>query len=128
MNDTLKPGTIGWHDLTVDQADAVRDFYAEVVGWRAEPVDMGGYADFSMIPPATGEPAAGICWRRGVNAALPSQWLMYIIVEDLDRSIERCVALGGNVVCPPRTMGQARFCVIADPAGAVCGLFQQSPA
>jgi predicted enzyme related to lactoylglutathione lyase len=29
-------GKIGWLDLTVDDADAVRDFYREVVGWKAE--------------------------------------------------------------------------------------------
>jgi predicted enzyme related to lactoylglutathione lyase len=35
-----KIGTVGWQDLTVPDAERLRDFHAAVVGWRAEPVDM----------------------------------------------------------------------------------------
>ncbi|MGB6336961.1 MAG: VOC family protein, partial [Thermoanaerobaculia bacterium] len=45
MSDDSKPeiGKIGWTDLTVENADDVRDFYTAVVGWKPSPVDMGGY-------------------------------------------------------------------------------------
>lgn len=35
MSDALKPeiGAVGWFDLTVEDAESVRDFYAGVVGW-----------------------------------------------------------------------------------------------
>lgn len=33
-------GSLGWTDLTVPDAERIRDFYQAVVGWRAEPVDM----------------------------------------------------------------------------------------
>jgi predicted enzyme related to lactoylglutathione lyase len=36
-------GKIGWIDLTVGDATRVRDFYAGVVGWKPEGVEMGGY-------------------------------------------------------------------------------------
>ena len=119
-------GTIAWHDLTVPDADKVRDFYAAVVGWRAEPVDMGGYADFNMVSPATGHPAAGVCWRRGINADLPAQWLMYVNVPDVDAAARKCTEMGGSVIAGPRNMGAARYCVIRDPAGAVCALYTPS--
>lgn len=118
-------GSVAWRDLTVADADAVRDFYAAVVGWGIEPVEMGGYSDYSMVT-AAGEAVAGVCHARGINAELPAQWLMYVVVEDLDRSLDRCHALGGRVVAAPRGLGGGRFCVIADPAGAVCALFQPS--
>jgi len=54
---------------------------------------------------------------------MPAQGLRYIIDADLDPSIERCQALGGRVVAGPKSMGAARYCVIADPAGAVSGLY-----
>jgi hypothetical protein len=38
-------GTIGWFDLTVPNADEVRDFYRAVVGWGVEECEMGGYSD-----------------------------------------------------------------------------------
>ncbi|MCA9278587.1 MAG: VOC family protein [Phycisphaeraceae bacterium] len=123
MSDTQRPGTIGWHDLTVENADQIRDFYAAVAQWKPEPVDMGGYSDFSMVA-SDGSPTAGVCFKRGTNADIPSQWLMYIIVEDIDASIAACTKLGGSVLVGPKSMGSARYCVIRDPAGAVCGLYQ----
>lgn len=115
------PGTIAWHDLTVTDAGRVRDFYAEVAGWKPALVDMGVYADFNMLAP-DGTPAAGICHARGVNANLPAQWLLYVVVTDLEHSLQRVVALGGKVLADRRADGG--FCVIQDPAGAVCALYQ----
>jgi hypothetical protein len=122
MSGTPRPGTITWQDLTVRDAAGLRDFYAAVVGWTSEPVRMGDYADFTMN--ADGEAIAGVCHARGGNADLPAQWLIYITVEDLDHSIEECLRLGGSVIAPPRGLSGGRFCVIRDPAGAVCALYQ----
>lgn len=118
-----KIGTVGWMDLTVENADEVRDFYKRVIGWTTEDVDMGEYCDYSMAPPG-GQGIAGVCHKRGSNADLPSHWIMYIIVEDIDRSIDAVGELGGEVVAGPKSMGDARYCVIRDPAGAVCALYQ----
>jgi uncharacterized protein len=119
-------GSISWIDLTIDGATSIREFYRKVTGWKTTDVEMGGYNDYCMNEPATGKAVAGICHARGENANLPPQWLIYINVEDLERSIASCVALGGKVVAGPKNMGkQGRFCVIQDPAGAVAALFQQ---
>ncbi len=121
-----QPGDIGWHDLTVPNADEIRKFYAEVVGWKSEPVSMGEYDDFSMIG-AAGTPAAGICHARGANEGIPPAWMVYITVDDLDRARERCLALGGQVVHGPRSVGSmGRFLVLRDPAGAVAGLWEEA--
>ena len=122
---TGKVGSIGWTDLTVDDAEAIRDFYSEVVGWKADPVDMGGYNDFNMTPPASGEAVAGVCHAKGVNTGLPTQWIIYVTVEDIERSSSRCKALGGKILDGPTgSLGKDRTCVIQDPAGAVMALFQ----
>jgi predicted enzyme related to lactoylglutathione lyase len=109
---TPTPGTIGWIDLTVEDNDRVKEFYAAVTGWRAEGCDMGGYADYSMIPPSAppppprqqqpepggpegdnseggaeegaAQPVAGVCRRTGPNADVPAGWMIYIVVEDID--------------------------------------------
>ncbi|MDH4043636.1 MAG: VOC family protein [Gemmatimonadota bacterium] len=118
------PGTIGWIDLTVDDAGSIRDFYAAVAGWTHEGVDMGGYADFTMMPPG-GDPVAGICHARGGNAGLPAQWMIYIVVENLDAALEAATARGGAIVRATRDMGSTgRYAVIRDPAGAVAALFE----
>jgi predicted enzyme related to lactoylglutathione lyase len=120
----LQIGSIGWIDLTVDDAPALRDFYASVVGWSAEAVPMGGYDDFSMKDPS-GSPRAGVCHRRGPNAGVPAQWIAYFVVADLARSLAEVAARGGAVLQPPRAEG-GRFAIVRDPAGAVCALYQAS--
>ena len=68
--DKTQTGTILWTDLTVKNAEEVKDFYSKVIGWKPEPVSMGDYDDYNMANPATGEPAVGICHKRGTNENL----------------------------------------------------------
>ncbi len=119
-----RTGVVEWCALTVPNPDLLRDLYESVVGWKSEDVAMNEYDDYAMSSPATGKTVAGICHDRGPNAKLPPQWLIYIVVEDVDASAGKCVELGGEVVDGPRDMGGGRFCVIRDPAGAVCALFR----
>lgn len=120
-------GSVGWMDLTVKDAVAVKDFYRDVVGWTASGLDMGGYEDFVMTPPGSEAPAAGVCHARGPNADLPTGWIVYITVADLDRSLERVTSLGGKVRGKVRSAGpMGRFCVIEDPSGSVCALFENA--
>ena len=129
MSESERPatGTIGWTDLSVEDAESVRDFYSEVVGWSTSSVDMGGYSDFNMQVPSSGVPVAGVCHARGSNADLPPVWLIYVNVDDLDKSIERCQALGGEIFSGPKSAGSmGRYCIIRDPAGAAMGLFEPS--
>jgi predicted enzyme related to lactoylglutathione lyase len=123
MSVTPRVGSITWQDLTVEHAEQVRDFYQAVAGWNPEPLNMGGYADFVMSD-ADGVNVAGICHARGQNADLPPTWLIYITVDDLDHSLAECQRLGGSLVAAPRSYGGGRYCVIKDPAGAVCALYQ----
>lgn len=118
-------GSIGWFDLTVADAPALRDFYRDVVGWTATELDMGGYPDFVMNLPGSDESVAGICHARGGNAGLPPVWLLYIIVADLDASLAKVVEGGGKVRSPARSAGGGRFAVIEDPSGACCALYQE---
>jgi predicted enzyme related to lactoylglutathione lyase len=123
-NENPEIGSITWTDLTVPDAEEIRKFYGEVVGWKSEPVNMGNYNDFNMISPTSGNTNVGICHARGGNAQIPPQWLVYITVENVDDSAQRCENLGGKIVVAPKQMaGYGKYCVIQDPAGAVAALF-----
>lgn len=127
MTDTPPPGPgrIAWTDLTIENAEDIRDFYQSVVGWNSTSFDMGGYEDYCMSPPDEEMPVAGVCHARGKNADLPAQWLIYITVKNLDAAIAACSERGGEVIAGPRKQGETdRYCVIRDPAGAVCGLYE----
>lgn len=119
-------GKIVWTDLTVPHTEAVRDFYQAVAGWTVHEVNMGDYSDYSMLD-SEGAGVAGVCHPLGENSNLPPQWLIYITVADIDASIAACQQRGGSVIDGPRQMGESRFCVIRDPAGAVAALIEANP-
>jgi len=120
-----KTGKIFWQDLTVEDAKQVRDFYSAVVGWTFEKVNQGEYDDYNMMNPEDKEVVAGICHKRGVNKDIPSQWLNYIMVENLDNSVAQCLAHRGKIIDGPKNMGKARFVIIQDPAGAYMALMEE---
>lgn len=117
-------GSIGWVDMTVDDASGVKDFYAQVVGFRVEATDMGDYEDFTLRKPESGDAVAGICHARGANADIPPGWLVYFVVDDLDEGIRRCEKLGGELLMEPRAYGDGRYCIVRDPAGIASALYQ----
>lgn len=119
-----KPGSIGWIDMTVSNAPEVKDFYAEVVGWKTAPVSMGDYDDYTMM--SGDQPRAGICHHKGPNSDIPAAtWMMYINVEDLDKSLAAVAQKGGKQLTAIKDMGSyGRACYIEDPGGARCALFE----
>ena len=116
-------GSIGWHDLTVPDADGLKSFYQSVVGWTSSSVDVDDYQDY-CVNDAEGQTVAGLCHARGVNADMPAQWLIYINVDNLTERLATCVELGGKVIQSPRTMGGGMGAVIQDPAGALIALYE----
>jgi predicted enzyme related to lactoylglutathione lyase len=123
---TARPGvgTVGWVDLTVDPADSIRDFYADVVGWRPEPLSMGDHVDYNMMPPESAAPAAGVCHRRDGNSNIPSVWMVYFVVADVDGSLAKVQRRGGGMIGEPRRAGNSRYAMVRDPASAVAALVQ----
>ena len=118
-------GKIMWHDLTVENAEAVSEFYKAVVGWEKEPLSMGTYDDYVMKVPGS-EDATGVCHARGGNAYLPPQWLLHVVVENLDASLEQCKQMEGKVIGEKKKMGDhGTYCLIQDPAGAYMVLWEK---
>lgn len=119
-------GQIIWRDITVPQTDPILEFYKQVVGWDFDPVpqetDEGTYDDYNAKD-VEGNVVCGICNKRAGNKDLPTQWLMYVHVADLEASLKVCVELGGQVL--KRLLaedGSLQFAVVQDPSGAVIGL------
>ena len=116
---------IAWLDLTVKDAEVIRDFYAAVAGLTPEPVSMGEYDDYSML--SDGEAIAGVCHARGQNAGLPPVWLPYFSVVSLETSLAAVTERGGEILAPPRKVGQdMRYAVIRDPSGAAAALIEHT--
>jgi hypothetical protein len=119
-------GRIYWLDLAVPDASATREFYRQVVEWSVQDVEMkdgdARYADYNMLG-EDGNPAAGICHARGLNASLPPVWMIYLPVGDLAESFHRVEEEGGKIVNTMRGGdGKYVYAAIQDPVGAYLAL------
>ncbi len=120
-----RSGKILWQDLTVDNAEQIKDFYCAVAGWTSEDVTVGDHVDYNIIDPSTSEVVAGICHRKGSISNFPPQWINYIMVEDVNISAEKCISLGGKIIDGPKKMSGSLFILIQDPAGAYFGMMSE---
>lgn len=122
----IKIGQICWTDLTVDNADELKEFYKNTLGWTEFAIKMKDengdeYADYAMMIDEE-TPAGGICNKRGVNQNIPSQWIMYVKVEDVQDTLNKCLQFGGNVVHTSRKKdGTLNYVIVKDPQGILFG-------
>lgn len=116
-------GSIVSADITVDDANRLRDFYTSVTGWGVVPMPMGDYDDYVMTQP-DGTWVGGVCFRKGPNDYLPPVWLIHVRVENLDASLRAVIDGGGEVIGDIRGEGGYRMAVIKDPVGAHMGLVE----
>jgi hypothetical protein len=119
-------GLFGWADLVTTHVDAAKAFYGGLLGWEFEdiPTPMGPAYTMCSLGGAT---VAGIGPQPPGMAeqGVPSMWNSYVMVEDLDATCAAAAAAGGAVVMPAMDiMTQGRMAMIADPSGAVVGLWQ----
>ncbi len=119
---TVASNTFVWNELLTPDAAAAASFLRELLGWtaRAEAMAPGGY----HVLESGGRDVGGIFEMSGAEwQGTRPQWLSYIRVEDVDAAAARVPALGGLVRVPPTSEpGVGRFCVIADPTGALLAL------
>jgi predicted enzyme related to lactoylglutathione lyase len=109
-------GRFCWYDLMSTDAAASRAFYTRLLGWTVKATDMSDHP-YSMIH--AGERAVGgIVPLEGDE--IPTHWIPYIAVDDVQAACDRAAALGGEVCVPPTDIGPGVFAVVTDPQG---GLF-----
>ncbi|MFF7250937.1 VOC family protein [Embleya sp. NPDC008237] len=119
------PGTPCWVDLMVPDQQAALDFYRDLFGWQGEvgPEETGGYAVCSL----NGKAVAGIMTAMSPDGGPtpPTAWTTYLATADADATQEAIKKAGGTVLMPVMdVMTLGRMCVVAEPTGAVFGLWQ----
>jgi predicted enzyme related to lactoylglutathione lyase len=122
-----KPGTVSWNQLIASSANA--SFYAKLFGWQPTPFVPPGmpagnqpFTLFKTDPNMEGG-VAGMVQKQ--HPEMPSQWIPYVVVEDLDAALVKAVALGGHIRTAAKSIGEmGRIAVIHDPEGAVVGFHE----
>ena len=123
MDATPVRGIFCWHDLASTDPDASQAFYAALFGWEIQDVPLA-HGVYRMIH-AGGEGQGGI--EPLQQAGVPSHWIGYVTVADVDKAAAIAAAHGGHVHQPPTDIPQVgRFAVVADPSGAVIAPFRSA--
>lgn len=104
------PGTWCWTELVTPDVDRAAQFYADVFDWV---LDLETIGEFSYaVARFDGRAVAGLV-RPPAPVQIRPTWTVSFAVEDVDRSAERAVELGGQIVRPPESLpGLGRYAVL----------------
>ena len=115
-------GAICWRELSSPNPQAATQLYRDLFAWTSKDVDMGPMGTYTILNNGE-EMVAGV--MAGPGPEVPSHWINYVTVDDVDASAAQVVQLGGRVLMPPTDAPEiGRFSIVADPEGAVFGLLR----
>jgi predicted enzyme related to lactoylglutathione lyase len=122
--DQPQVGQFCWNELATSNVQAAKDFYGKVFGWQFSDVEMGD-TTYTMIKLKNQEFAGIWAIPKDKQKMIPPHWMAYILVENLDKSVEKALKNGATIVKPASTAGDfGRFAIITDPTGAHIALWQ----
>ncbi len=119
-SDGAPRGDFIWYELLTTDMAGAKSFYDAVVGWNIQ--DRSDFPnDYRMIGRSDGKFAGGamqLTEDMKQNGARPT-WLGYILVGDVDASVDAISGEGGKVYMPPFDIpGVGRVAMVTDPQGA----------
>ena len=103
------------------EADKVLPFYEKAFGWTLKPSGSPEqpYTEFEV----GGQSIGGATEMNPmVPAEVPSYWLVYFTVNDVDAAHRTAVEAGGRELTPPMNFPGGRMSILNDPQGAAFGL------
>lgn len=115
---SMAVGHIGWNELHSTDWKSGFDFYAKQFGWsKDEAMDMGPMGTYQLFRTG-GENAVGGMMD---DKAFPRPaWLFYVSVDDIDATLDRVTANGGQLVHGPSEVPGGMWIINAlDPQGAM---------
>ena len=119
--------TFGWAELNSRGFAKAKPFYEKVFGWATKdsPMPQGqSYTEFL----ADGQSIAGGQEMQAmVPKEVPSYWLVYFAVADVDKAFKTATGAGARELVAPMELPGGRFAILADPQGAGFGLLKMAP-
>jgi predicted enzyme related to lactoylglutathione lyase len=122
-----EPGALCWTELTTTDTKAAETFYTKLFGWTPKHSPAGSpmeYTEFSV----GGTPGIGMMPKpKDMPAHIPSYWMPYFQVADVDASTAKVKELGGKTMVPPTDISSTgRFAIVNDPQGAMFAIFKSA--
>ncbi|HKR01749.1 MAG TPA: VOC family protein [Pyrinomonadaceae bacterium] len=125
-HEPITHGAICWTELASKDIEAAKKFYTELLGWKLTTSQAAGMNYTEIV---VGDKHIGGMYQIGPEcgggADMPSHWMSYVAVDDVDAAARRTEELGGKVCVQPMDIPNVgRFCVINDPTGAAISLIK----
>lgn len=109
-------------ELCTSDTQKAKDFYSKLFGWQFNDNDMGSMI-YSTFKPSSG-PGGGVYSMPD----MPTAWLAYVGVDDINASTEKAKSLGATVLTGPMEIPNVGWAtILKDPTGAPIALFQPHP-
>lgn len=113
----------GWAELNSRGLGEALPFYRQVFGWTTKTSPMGeGQPPYTELQVEGQSVAGAMEMNPMVPAAVPSYWMVYFTVQDVDASYQKAIGAGAREMMAPGDFPGGRFAIITDPQGATFGL------
>lgn len=117
-------GMFCWNELMTRDIEKAIKFYTELIGWKAVDSGMEGM-EYTLLKANDKDAGGMMAMPADVPKEVPSHWMSYITVDDVDALAKKAVELGGQVCHGPMDIPNVgRFAVIIDPTGAAVSLIK----
>jgi predicted enzyme related to lactoylglutathione lyase len=122
-----EPGALCWTELTTSDTKAAERFYTQLFPWTAKHSAAGAPMEYTEVRVGDAQnPSIGMLPKPPqMPAHIPSYWMPYFQVADIDASTTRATGLGGRVMVGPQDIPNGRFVILTDPQGAMFAMYQQ---
>lgn len=112
-------GQFSWHELTTTDYKSALVFYGKLFGW--EPIaahDMGAMGIYQIYG-KDGKQFGGM-FDKTPEMLMPPNWLCYVMIDDINQTVEKVSALGGQVLIGPHEVpGGSWIAQCMDPQGGM---------
>jgi predicted enzyme related to lactoylglutathione lyase len=123
-----KAGSFAWAELNSRGLEKAEPFYKKVFGWTEKKSPMGeGLGDYTEFQLNNQSILGALEMMSMVPKEVPSYWLIYFSVDDVDKAHKKAVDLGGKELLPPQDYPGGRYSIVSDPQGAAFGLMKTQP-
>ena len=121
-------GHYGWAELSARGLDKDIPFYKAVFGWSAKKsavaTEEQPYTEFKVGDESV---AGAMEMNAMIPKDVPSYWMPYFNVVDVDAMTKKATAAGGREMVAPQDFPGGRFAIVSDPQGAAFGLLKFQP-
>ena len=122
---TGEANSYGWAELNSRGVEKAVPFYKKLFGWGEKKSEMGqGQGEYTEFLSGGESIAGGMEMNSMVPAEVPSYWMVYFNVDDVDKAFNKATDGGGQEMLAPQEFPGGRFAILQDPQGAMFGLLK----